>query len=182
MPKPSKQVIIDAIIKEIETGTERGKVVAKFCKKFQKSTRTIDTYWKTANEQHIVKQQEIKKELDEVDKQMAIESRKKAILSADERKEYLTKIITAKTDLKKIGNMHASIWEKEDGTKEIIDVQDKLKALAELNKMDGDYAPTKIAQTDTEGNDIKSQSDDELQMRLKKLESIVKPAKRKNNA
>ena len=30
----------------------------------------------------------------------------------------------------------------------------KLQYYVELNKMEGDYAPAKIAQTDTEGNDI----------------------------
>lgn len=147
MPKPSKQVIIDAIIKEIEQGKTYTKAMAVNGRKWQMPERTFNRYWKTANIQHTTKQEAIKKELEEIDKQMAIESRKKAILSADERKEYLTKIITAKIDLKKIGNMHAPIWEKEDGTKEIIDVQDKLKALAELNKMEGDYAPTKVEQS-----------------------------------
>lgn len=178
MTKPNKQIIIDAIIKEIETGTERGKVVAKFCKKFQKSTRTIDTYWKIANVQHTAKQQAIKKELDEVDKQAAIEARKKAIMTANERKELLTKIANGQMKVKKPFVISGKIMEYLSEP----DAADRMKAISELNKMDGDYAPTKIAQTDTEGNDIKSQSDDELQMRLKKLESIVKPAKRKNNA
>lgn len=154
MPKPSKQVIIDAIIKEIEQGTERGKVVAKYCNKFQKSARTIDTYWKIAQEQHVVKQEAIKKELAKLDKQMAIDSRIRAILTAEERKEFLSLIVAAQTDLKKIGNMHSPIWRKEDGTQEIITVQDKIKAVAELNKMGGDYAPTKVAQTDALGNDV----------------------------
>ena len=42
--KASKHVIIDAIIKEIEQGTTRAKVIAKYCKKLQKSERTIDSY------------------------------------------------------------------------------------------------------------------------------------------
>lgn len=170
--KASKQVIIDAIIKEIEQGKTYTKVMAVNGRKWQMPERTFNRYWKTANIQHTTKQEAIKKELEEIDKQMAIESRKKAILSADERKEYLTKIITAKIDLKKIGNMHAPIWEKEDGTKEIIDVQDKLKALAELNKMEGDYAPTKVAQTDSHGNDITQKTDEELLKRLSFLKKI----------
>lgn len=139
MPKPSKQVIIDAIIKEIETGTERGKVVAKFCKKFQKSTRTIDTYWKIANVQHTAKQQAIKKELDEVDKQAAIEARKKAIMTANERKELLTKLINGEIKAKRPFVIGGKIMEyPEEPTH-----RDRISAIAELNKMDGDYAPTK---------------------------------------
>jgi hypothetical protein len=32
---------------------------------------------------------------------------------------------------------------------------DRLKAIAELNKMEGSYAPSKIATTDTKGNEVK---------------------------
>ena len=43
--KASKHVIIDAIIKEIEQGTTRAKVIAKYCKKLQKSSTLFPKYF-----------------------------------------------------------------------------------------------------------------------------------------
>lgn len=148
--KASKQIIIDAIIKEIEQGKTYTKVMAVNGRKWQMPERTFNRYWKTANEQHIVKQQEIKKELAEVDKQAAIEARKEAIMTANERKELLTKIANGQMKVKKPFVISGKIMEYLSEP----DAADRMKAISELNKMDGSYAPAKIAQTDTEGNDI----------------------------
>jgi hypothetical protein len=156
MPKAAKQIIIDAIVKEIEQGTERNKVIAKYCKKFQKSTRTIDTYWKSAQEQYLIKQQAIKKELAEVDKEAAIEARKKAIMTADERKEYLTQIIKGEIQVPYTEVKYNPAL-KSFETIEFVELAGhiaRINAIAELNKMEGDYAPAKIAQTDKNGNDV----------------------------
>lgn len=48
----------------------------------------------------------------------------------------------------------------------------KLQYYSELNKMEGDYAPTKVAQTDSHGNDIKERTDDELLKRLSFLKKL----------
>ncbi len=137
MPKPNKQTIIDLLIKEIEQGKERGKLLAIFSKKWQLSQRTFDRYWKVANEQHVVRQQAIKTELDKQDIELAKDARKRAIMSVIERKEYLTKIVNGEILIKK------PIVTK-DGIKNVPfepDHTERLRALAELNKMDGDYAP-----------------------------------------
>lgn len=166
--KASKQIIIDAIIKEIEQGKTYTKVMAVNGRKWQMPERTFNRYWKTANEQHIVKQQEIKKELAEVDKQAAIEARKKAIMTANERKELLTKLINGEIKAKRPFVIGGKIMEyPEEPTH-----RDRISAIAELNKMEGDYAPTKIAQTDKHGNDIKQKTDEELQKRLSFLQKI----------
>ena len=52
--KSNKQIIIDAIIKEINFGKERGKVLATVGKKWQLSIRTFDRYWKEAQKQHVL--------------------------------------------------------------------------------------------------------------------------------
>lgn len=148
MPKPSRQTIIDAIIKEIEQGTTRGRIVSKFVKKCQVTERTIDRYWKTANEQHTVKQAAIKKELMQVDTAAAIAARKKAIMTSDERKEFLTALIKKQLKVMEVGSSTQMVHEYVDATgkmqKEIINYDNKLKAIAELNKMEGDYAKQEI--------------------------------------
>jgi len=150
MIKVSNKIIIDAIKSEIEKCTERSKVVAKFCKKFQKSARTVDTYWKIAQEQHTAKQQAIKEKLAAIDTQAAIDARKKAIMTADERKELLTSIANGTLKIKKpfvIGGKIMEYPAEPDHT-------DRKNAIAELNKMGGDYSPTKIEATGANGQPL----------------------------
>lgn len=152
MAKTGNTVIIDYIVSCLKLGEERGKILAKVVKKWQTSDRTFDRSLKIAKQQHVAQQEAIKYELAELDKQAAIEVRQKAIMTADERKEYLTVIINCKSDIKKFDRQFFQIVELSDGRKEFISMADKLKAISELNKMGGDYAPTKVSQTDNEGN------------------------------
>lgn len=150
MAKPTKQVVIDEIVAEIEQGRERGNLLATIGKKWQLSQRTFDRYWKTANQQHTERQQALKKELEALDTQMALEARKKAILTAEERKEILTKIAKGEIPLNKPMVV--------DGQIELVEVvpdwSDRRAAIAELNKMDGEYAPTKVAPTTPDGKPL----------------------------
>jgi len=52
MPKPSKQIIVDAIIKEIEKGKGFKVVFGVIRSKSKLAESTFASYWKTANEQH----------------------------------------------------------------------------------------------------------------------------------
>ena len=148
--KASKQVIVDAIIKEIEQGKTYTKVMAVNGRKWQMPERTFNRYWKTANIQHTTKQEAIKKELEEIDKQMAIESRKKAIMSKQERLETLTKIAKGELKVKRPFVIGGKIMEYPSEP----DAMERKAAIAEMNKMEGDYAPSKVAQTDSKGNDV----------------------------
>ena len=155
MPKANKQVIIDAIVKEIELGTTRGKIVSVFGKKCHVTERTIDRYWKTANQQHKTRQDSIKTTLAALDTQAAIDARKKAIMSADERKQELS---AACNDLihkiqgkKKFTFFQGGkIVQSHNGDVFMLPIDTQAKVLdtikgilAELNKMCGDYAPAK---------------------------------------
>ncbi len=53
---------------------------------------------------------------------------------------------------------------------ELPDYAARIKAISELNKMDGSYAPTKVAGTDTNGNDIAPQPTAVIQFEGKKIE------------
>jgi hypothetical protein len=145
MPKPSKQTIIDAIIKGIEQGKDRGKLLATIAKKWQISNRTFDRHWKVANIQHAERQSRIKEKLAKVDEDAAIEARKKAIMTSDERKELLTSIANGTLRIKKPFVIAGKIMEYPAEP----DHTDRKNAIAELNKMEGDYAPTKIKATVT---------------------------------
>lgn len=165
MPKPNKQHIIDAIIKEIEQGKERGYVIAKFCNKFQKSARTIDTYWKKANQQYAVRQEKASKAADAVYIQMKEDAAKEAVMSKEERLEYLTKIIRGEIRVKIPFLVGGKIMEYQAEPS----VNDRKGAIAELNKMGGDYAPTKVANTDVEGNNIVPFTDSQVDKLINSL-------------
>jgi len=153
MPKSNKQVIIDAIIKQLENGKERGNILATVGKKWQLSTRTFDRLLKIAQQQHTIKQQAIKDAIAKDTTIKELESRKQAIMTAIERKEKLTKIANGEQmafqQLLGNGKIAKGLM--------VPTLTEQMKAIAELNKMEGDYAPTKVANTDTDGNNVKSQ-------------------------
>lgn len=140
MPKPSKQIIIDSIIKGIEKGKDRGSLLSTIGKKWQLSQRTFDRYLKIANEQHTEAQQAIKSKLVDIDTQAAIDARKKEIVAIEERKELLSNIATGKIKVKRPFVIGGKIMEYPEEPSH----SDRIKALAELNKMDGSYQPQKI--------------------------------------
>ena len=150
MPKPNKQIIIDAIIKGIEQGKTFDTCLKLCGTKWNLTRSTFIRRWKDANEQHIAKQCGIKSKLAIIDEQAAIEARKKAIMSADERKEYLTKLISGEIKAKQPFVIAGKIMEYPSEPNH----SDRIRAIAELNKMEGDYAPTKVAQTNGAGDDV----------------------------
>lgn len=72
------------------------------------------------------------------------------ILSAAERMEWLTKLVSGEIKAKRPFVIGGKIMEYPEEPSH----NDRIKALAELNKMDGSYAPQKVAQTNVEGKDI----------------------------
>lgn len=179
MPKANKQVIVDNIIKYIEAGKTFGTVLKLNESKWRLSKSTFNRYWKTAQEQHKAKQDAIKKELADIDKQNAINARKKAIMTADDRKVFLSALINKPLKIMKVGGstqmVHEYLDKNGNQATEILGYEHKLKAIAELNKMEGDYSPTKVAQTDTKGNDlINNKTDDELKLLLTQALAMLK--------
>ncbi len=78
-------------------------------------------------------------------------------MSADERKEYLTKIITGEIEIpyKEVKWDHDQKKFVKVDFIELSNHNARIAAIAELNKMDGSYAPNKMAITDTDGKDVK---------------------------
>ena len=134
--KPNKQQYIDFIVNELRKGNVLYKdVMLVFVSKFELTEQTFVRYWKTANEAHREAQEAIKSTQEVQTITNELDKLKKANLTKVDR------ILIAE-----------SIALNEDGT---ANNADKLKALDYLAKIEGDYAPTKVAQTDVEGNDAK---------------------------
>lgn len=157
MAKPQKQNIIDVIVNQIEKGTKYGTMLAQSGTKWHISKRTFDRYWKEAQQQHIVKQQGIKEAVAIIEVEKAIEARNKEILTAQERKELLTEIALGKIEIP----TKEAKWDSEQKKFVMLPVLNlpdhavRIRAITELNKMDGDYAPTKVANTTVDGQDKK---------------------------
>ena len=148
--KSNKAVIIDAIVKQIEKGKGFGTVLKLIGTKWNLSRTTYSRYWKIANENHTEAQQLIKDAKAALDMQSALNERKSQIADVLERKEILTQIARGQIRLRKAIPVNGEL----EYTEVVPDWMDRKNAIAELNKMEGDYAPTKVAQTNRAGDDV----------------------------
>lgn len=151
MAKQAKQTIIDAIIKEIDLGNGRGKVLGKIGKDWEVSRTTFDRLWKTANEQHKELQDAAKIASSNEYIKKHVEYANGAVMSKAERQHILAKIARGELSIKKsisvggIGVTEVDVYP---------DFSDIKNAVAEINKMEGDYSPTKTELTGKDGQPI----------------------------
>ena len=124
--KPEHQAHIDFIKTCLRNGEKRNEILAKFSERWRKiASRTFDRRLKDAQIQLEIEQGKIKQQLEEGIK-WEVEARKSKILSPLDRQEWLSKIIKSSSN-------------KELGIS--ISTDNRIRAIAELNKMGGDYAP-----------------------------------------
>ena len=156
MAKPQKQNIIDELVKQIEKGTSYATCLRLSATKWNLSKGTFVRRWKEAQQQHIVKQHGIKEAVAIVEVEKAIEARNKEILTAQERKELLTEIALGKIEIP----TKEAKWDSEQKKFVMLPVLNlpdhavRIRAIQELNKMDGDYSAIKVANTNSKGDDI----------------------------
>jgi hypothetical protein len=87
----------------------------------------------------------LKKVVEEAQKEKVAEIAQKRIMSAAERMEWLTKLVDGTIKAKRPFVVGGKIMEYPEEPSH----SDRVKALAELNKMDGSYAPTQVNQQNT---------------------------------
>jgi len=136
--KPNEQAQINFIADCLRFGEARKDILQKFAKIYKTSDKTFDTRLKLAKDA-ITKEQEYanSKVNDLVSEE--IKQRKIAIMDVLERKEILTKIARGELTYTKQAVSGDGIVDFEVEP----DFTDRKAAIAELNKMDGDYSPTK---------------------------------------
>jgi hypothetical protein len=141
--KPNKEQYIDFILNELHNGNVLYKDVCDvFLRKFAITRQSFDKYWKLANEAHREAQQAIKEA--------------KEVQTITNEIDKLKTLNLTKIDRMKIAEGIAMGKAKRiEGQIIVPSHADQLKALDYLAKIEGDYAPTKVAQTDVEGNDAK---------------------------
>jgi len=141
---------VEFITNGLRNGLERKEILQRFTETYKnKSIKTFDNRLKVAREQMKgeIKDIEARTELSITNE---VEARKLRIMSVAERIDILTKIAFGEIPLTKPMVC--------DGVIQLVPVvpdwTDRRGAIAELNKMDGSYAPIKQAQTNIEGLDV----------------------------
>ncbi|MDR1347361.1 MAG: hypothetical protein LBJ63_02875 [Prevotellaceae bacterium] len=122
---------------------KRCQVLAKFGKKWQIGQRTVDRLIGKAKKYNNNRQNLQEKAKNEV----LIKSAKEAAIEAENRRK--TNIET----LEKIRDGKFAI-KYDDKNIMVPTVSDILKAIGEINRIDGNYAPEKFTETDSRGNDV----------------------------
>ena len=130
---------VDYILELMRSGDiDRSVIVSKFCKKFQTTERTADTYWKDAKEAYNVELDEIKSKSVEDYRQNELERLKAQILDRD-------KILEMQSNLVKLA------YNKMVKTKEPLpsDLQAYNSTIERYSKLLGLDAPKQIEQKTT---------------------------------
>lgn len=137
--KADHSVQINFIKDRLRKGQDRKEILQSFTKTYKVKIKTFDTRLKAAR---IAIQSEFKQIEQEANKSIAkdIEALKSKIMSSVERQEYLTRVLNGEIRTKVPFVIGGKIMEYPSEPS----LADRLKALTELNKMQGDYAPQKI--------------------------------------
>jgi len=135
-----KAAIISFIVKHLAKATPTSKIMELCGTKWNLSRSAFFRLLKKAQVEHKEKQQAIKEAVTVVEVEGAVEAAKRDIMTSLERKEILTKIARGQIPLLKPMVC--------DGAIELVEVapdwMDRKNAIAELNKMEGDYTPINI--------------------------------------
>lgn len=141
--KPNKENIVKDILIELEKGITYNDCLALFGTKWNLPKTTFTRYWKTANEAYKEALNKRQTELDALTTDLEKERLKKAIITKDRALELLSK--TAEGKARKVGNDIIAPSYSES--------TNAIKTMAELQ---GWNAPTKVANTDPDGNEVKT--------------------------
>ena len=137
--KPKKEQTVNEMLLEIEMGISYSECLRINDGLWGLPSSTFDRYWAEASKRYKARLDAIEEATTKAAVSMEIKALKKAILSKHERQEILTQIAKGEIPLVK----HIVC----DGVIQEVDVvpawADRRAAIAELNKMEGDYAPVK---------------------------------------
>lgn len=160
---------ISTVAQELVNGKDRAEIMRKYAKKWQIAERTIDRYITDAKvEAQSLRRLSEKTATDTIVLETT-EAVKSGLKSKLERVLLLQKLVDdIQVDLdacnkSKKGAKVISVTDKAYMRKTIKDIQ------AEISKIEGDYAPTKLAQTDKEGNDVLKLSKEQIDNLIDKL-------------
>jgi hypothetical protein len=147
-PKYRQQWILDLLKVEVITF---GECFIKYFDKFSKSEVTFSKDWNKATQVHKEYQEKVNKAKDRVSIQKEIKALEGGLKSKFERQLMLQKMLDPEyvhCEIKMTPGGRLVPFERKLEPKELIAIH------SELSKMEGDYAPAKVANTNVKGEDI----------------------------
>lgn len=160
-----KQHAVDLMVVALKRGDTRSIVLKEFERNWKISISSFERYWKIAQNQHSVAQQAIDAKLLGDEQLAALKAEKSTLMTAIEKKELLVRrvkqiegIIIKGTTLDYVKTARGIInmnTERNLNAIEIASLSETLQRLTqELNRMEGHHAPTKVAATNSKGDDV----------------------------
>lgn len=136
--KPAESAQIEFIKDKLRNGLARKDILQEFTEIYKTSVKTFDSRLKIASEAIRAESAKIT-EASEAYISKEVEGRKLKLMSVAERMDVLSKIANGEIPLQKPMVCNGLI----ELVEVVPDWTDRKNAIAELNKMDGSYAPTK---------------------------------------
>ena len=136
--KPKKEQTVNEMLLEIEMGTSYTECLKINGGLWGLPPTTFDRYWGEASKRYKARLDAIEEATTKVAVSMEVKALKKAILSKHERQELLSKLATGE-----IRSWREVVTESGVIKLEYYSASEAKQNIAELNKMDGDYAPVK---------------------------------------
>jgi hypothetical protein len=157
-PKSRQEWIYETLTLE---GLGFSEMFSKYSEKFSKSEVTFNKDWCVANERYIEYQNKANKAKEEASIAKEVEAVKQGLKTKNERLLiYQSQVDNMLLELETKqcyddeGNMRAMTQRELNDTRKTLQV-----IQSEISKIEGDYAPTKTANTDSSGNDVDSPLD-----------------------
>lgn len=141
MNKISKEKAYELIVAEMKKGTAKDIILSDFVIKCQKDKRTIERYYRIAQEKFNAIQIEVENKKTQEYTQNELEAQKRLILDRN-------KVLQMTSNILKIAYNNA-VKKKDDKS-----IYAFTTANSNYSKLQGFDAPTKIASTDSEGKDV----------------------------
>ena len=136
--KPKKEQTVNEMLLEIEMGTSYTECLKINGGLWGLPPTTFDRYWGEASKRYKARLDAIEEATTKVAVSMEVKALKKAILSKHERQVLLSKLATGE-----IRSWREVVTESGVIKLEYYSASEAKQNIAELNKMDGDYAPVK---------------------------------------
>ena len=136
--KPKKEQTVNEMLLEIEMGTSYTECLKINGGLWGLPPTTFDRYWGEASKRFKARLDAIEEATTKAAVSMEVKALKKAILSKHERQELLSKLATGE-----IRSWREVVTESGVIKLEYYSASEAKQNIAELNKMDGDYAPVK---------------------------------------
>ena len=136
--KPKKEQTVNEMLLEIEMGTSYTECLKINGGLWGLPPTTFDRYWGEASKRYKARLDAIEEATTKAAVSMEVKALKKAILSKHERQELLSKLATGETR-----SWREVVTESGVIKLEYYSASEAKQNIAELNKMDGDYAPVK---------------------------------------